>query len=245
MEEIGLQLKCPQDDVILAIRRYLSMAGRRLIEECPLRKGLPLLRAKPVPLDAYRTSRVRARAEDEVRPGLSGLLDAYFSYFFSYQPRRALIVGPTVGHWTAVLWDEKALDCSLTRFLSAELGCRAVGYCFIEGEEYSYIELAAGEDVELYSSFLAEDDGRNYLSSRNGQVPEEGPWVTAGYLKKKYQFIHGFYDLPFLRGEKKSFACYQYGGFPDQYNEKNNFPLDVFRYYYFHTAVGDFQAASS
>jgi len=235
MEEIGLQFENQQESVIDAVRRYVSQGAMRLIEECPLRRGLALLRTKPSTANAAGAS-----SSDAVSRGawnsshLAALFESYFEYYFRAQQRRALVVGPTVGRWTAILYDEKAIDCGLLRWVSAHLHCRAVGYCFIENDEYSYVELVAGRVVEVFSSFLADGGGHSFWSAAKSDQPPEDCWVANGFLKQRYQFIPGFYDLPYLRGEKSRFACYRYSALPDLYDENDNYPLSAFRYFYFH-----------
>lgn len=235
MEEIGLQFEARQEDVIEAVRQYVSQDDRRLIEECPLRRGLKLLRVKPARKETPRSAPADEPSRATWRAAhLAALFESYFEYYFQAQRRRALLVCPTVGRWTAILYDEKAIDCRLQRAVSEALGCRAVGYCFVEDAEYSYIEFLAGRVVEISSSFLADGGGLNFWSTSNGDPPAEGPWIADGFLKQRYQFIPGFYDQPYLRGEKTVFACYAYSALPDLYNEDGNFPLSAFRYFYFH-----------
>jgi len=235
MQEIGLQFEARQDKVIDAVRRYVSQGRYRLIEECPLRRGLRLFRTQTTGEDAGRPAWAAGPSRSPWPAAhLSALFESYFDYYFQALRRRALVVCPTVGRWTGVLYDERAVDCYLLRAVSEALECRAVGYCFIEDEEYSYIELAAGRVVEVSSSFLADGGGLNFWSTGNDEPPAEGAWIAEGFLKKRYQFIPGFYDRRYLRGEKPDFACYQYSALPDQYDESGNFPLGIFRYFYFH-----------
>lgn len=238
MEEIGLQFQSSQERVIDAVRRYVTQGGMRLIEECPLRKGLALLRAKPAGDRPVAASAARNPSRPSWRvSNLADLFEAYFDYYFRTQRRRALVVGPTVGRWTGILYDEKAIDCRLLRWVADQVNCRAVGFCFIENEEYSYIELAGPRVVEAFSSFLSDGAGRNFWSEQDAEPPTEGPWIAEGFLKDRYQFIPGFYDLPFLRGEKAQFACYRYSALPQLYDEAGNYPLSSFRYFYFHYAA--------
>jgi len=240
MEEIGLQIERPQDDVIQAVRAFIAKSGARLIEETPLRPGMALARAQPHPRGRgpARSTSTPVRIFDK-GPHLAVLFESYFEYYFRTQRKRGLLVGPTVGRWTAVLYDEKAIDIQLVRWLSRHLDCRAVGYCFLETEaaEYSYIEIQGGREVELFSSFLADGDGRNTWSARGGEPAVPRDWIAAGFLKQRYNFIPGFYDLAFLRREKAGFSCYRYNAFPDKYTAAGNYPLDTFRYFLFHCPV--------
>jgi hypothetical protein len=235
MEEIGLQFESEQDRVIDAVRQYVSQGGHRLIEECPLRRGMALLRAKPVLAPAQRPGNAKNASRSPWQTShLAAIFENYFDFYFRASPRRAVVVGPRVGRWTGVLHDEKAIDCGLLRWVAGQLNCRAVGYCFVEGEEYSYIELTGSRITEVYSSFLADGSGLSFWSAANGDPPEPGSWITDGFLKTRYQFIPGFYDQPYLRGERSQYACYRYDALPDLYEEKDNYPLDAFRYFYFH-----------
>ncbi len=230
MEEIGLQFEIPQDLLIAAIRSHVSAEGRRLIEESPLRRGMTLFRCTvppPQPAHAYAPPRPA---------DLAAMVESYFDGYFCRARRRALIIGPTVGRWTGILYDEKALDSRLLRAVSADLGCRAVGFCFVETAEtaeYSYMELRAGRIAEVFSSFLTDGAGRSFWSAYRQARPPEGALIAGGFLKERYQFIPGFYDLPFLRGQKAEFDCYRYSAFPDRYAEAGNFPLSTFRYFLF------------
>jgi hypothetical protein len=235
MEEIGLQFERAQDDVVKAVRDYLERNHFRLIEETPLRRNMTVLHAQPPPHGGTRHAPAASRPVRifDKGPHLASIFESYFEYYFRTQRRRALLVGPTVGRWTGVLYGEKAIDVHLLRWLSRHLGCRGVGYGFVEEEEYSYIEFLSGREIEMFSSILADTDGRNYWSARHPEPPAEGRWIAAGFLKQRYQFIPGFYDLPFLRKQKPRFTCYRYSAFPDRYDEVDNYPLSAFRYFYF------------
>ncbi|MCX8036187.1 MAG: hypothetical protein N3D11_03840 [Candidatus Sumerlaeia bacterium] len=230
MEEIGLQFEIPQDLLIPAVRRHVSVEGRRLIEESPLRRGMSLFRSAAPPPQPARAYAPQRSAD------LAALLETYFDGYFCRARRRALIIGPTVGRWTGILYDEKALDSRLLRAISADLGCRAVGFCFVEtaeAAEYSYMELRAGRIAEVFCSFLTDGTGCSFWSAYRQARPPEGALIANGFLKGRYQFIPGFYDLPFLRGQKAEFACYRYSAFPDRYAEAGNYPLSAFRYFVF------------
>jgi len=234
MEEIGLQFESRQEHVINAVRRYVSQAPYRPIEECPLRPGLQILRTRGASGDTPKAARADANSRGSWRVShLAALFESYFDHFFLSLRRRALLVGPTVGHWTAILYDERAIDCRLLQWLARELNCRAVGYCFVEDEEYSYIDLAGSRVVELYSSILTDGGGLNFWSAGKGAPPDPGPWIANGFFKQRYQFIPGFYDRPYLHGQKPNFFCYRYSAFPDLYDEGDNYSLSAFRYFYF------------
>lgn len=237
MEEIGLQLETMQPSVIAALRRYVAQEGMRLIEECPLRHGLQFL--QPATESSPEPTRVM-RSESAVLGSwraahLDALFEAYFDFFFRPLRQRALLVGPTVGRWTAVLYGQNAVDCRLLRWLSRDLRCRAVGYCFVEGREYSYVEMTAGRTVEVYTTVLADATGRNYWSAIQNEPPAPGSWVREGFLKQRYSFIPGFYDLPFVRGQKSQFTCYTYDALPDLYDPTDNYPLSAFRCFHFYS----------
>jgi len=239
MEEIGLQFEIGQEKLLDAVRRYVSQGGMRLIEECPLRQGMKLLSSRltmNVGASLSNTDTPAPKSRGWHTSPLNAIFQSYFDYYFRGKRRRALIVGPRVGRWTGILYPEKAIDCRLLDWVSKETSCRAVGFCFIEKEEYSYIEIASGRIVEIFSSFLTDGGGKNFWSARGSDPPPEGKWIAEGFLKNRYQFIPGFYDLPFLRGAKKRYSCYHYSAFPDLYDEKGNYPLSAFRYFYFHCA---------
>jgi len=236
MEEIGLQFETRQEHVINAVRQYVSRGGMRLIEECPLRQGMKPLQPAAAPDEPSRTARPEAAHNPWRASHLAALFESYFDYYFTLERRHALIVGPTVGRWTAVLYGEKAIDCRLLRWVSGELTCRGVGYCFLENEEYSYAEFASGRVVEIYSSTLMDSGGQNFWSAGKGTPPPEGPLIATGFLKNRYHFIPGFYDLPFVHGRKSTFTCYRYSVLPDLYDAAGNYPLSAFRYFYFHCA---------
>jgi hypothetical protein len=234
MEEIGLQFESRQEHVIAAVRRYVSQGGMRLIEECPLRAGMQILRTREASGNAPRTARAEANSRGSWRAShLAALFESYFDYYFQTLQQRSLIVGPTVGHWTAILYDEKAIDCRLLQWMARELNCRAVGYCFAENEEYSYMDLAGGRVVELFSSILTDAGGLNFWSAGKTLPPVQGPWIADGFLKQRYRFIPGFYDRAYVHGEKSTFCCYHYSAFPDYYDAMGNYPLSAFRYFYF------------
>jgi hypothetical protein len=234
MEEIGLQFQSRQENVLAAVRRYVSQGGKRLIEECPLHVGLRALKMSEESADSRQTAFQDADARGAWRAShLAALFESYFDYYFQALLRRALIVGPTVGRWTAILYGEKAIDCRLLQQVARELNCRAVGYCFIENEEYSYMDLVGSRVVELFSSILTDGSGLNFWSAGKSDPPAQGPWIANGFLKQRYQFIPGFYDRAYVRGEKPTFACYRYSAFPDHYDETGNYPLSAFRYFYF------------
>jgi hypothetical protein len=237
MEEIGLQLETQQENVISAMRRYVSQGGMRLIEESPLRHDLQLPRPAAAPEQTPHPPRPATAPRNTWQSSpLATLFESYFDYYLRLHRQRVVLVGPTVGLWTAILYGEKAIDCRMVQWLSAQLRCRAVGYCFIENEEYSYIELLAGRAVEVFSSILSDSGGQNFWSAVKTDPPPPGSWVADGFLKEHYQFIPGFYDLPFVRGRKSHFTCYPYDTLPDLYDETDNYPLDAFRYFYFHCA---------
>jgi len=234
MEEVGLQFESPQEAVINSVRRFVSQGGRRPIEECPLRPGLQILRSRNLVASVSQSARTDPISRGPWRAShLAALFESYFDYYFLSLRRRAFLVGPTVGRWTGILYDERTIDCHLLQWVSRELICRAVGYCFVENEEYSYMEVAGGRVVELYSSILMDGGGLNFWSAGNSSPPVPGPWIGGGFLKQRYQFIPGFYDRAYVRGEKSTFACYLYNAFPDCYNETGNYPLSAFRYFYF------------
>ena len=238
MEEIGLQFEAAQENVINAVRRYLSQGAFRPIEEAPLRRGMPLLRVCEPAGQSARPARPETSVRGSWRAShLAAIFESYFDYYLQLENRRALIVGPSVGRWTGLLYGEKAIDCRMLRWLSTALSCRGVGYCFIENEEYSYIEYVAGRVVELFSSFLTDAGGQNFWSVAKSAVPTPGRWIEEGFLKQRHQFIPGFYDLGFARGEKASFSCYHYDSLPELYNETRNYPLSAFRYFYFQSAT--------
>ena len=233
-EEIGLQFESRQESVIAAVRRYVSQGAMRPIEECPLRPGLQVHRPAEADDAALRNLRAEAGGHTTWRAShLAALFEAYFDYYFQTVRRRSLIVGPTVGRWTALLYPEKAIDCRLLQWVAREVNCRAVGFCFVENEEYSYMDLAGARVVELFSSLLTDGGGLNFWSAIKSDPPAQALWIADGFLKQRYQFLPGFYDRPFLRGEKPSFSCYHYSAFPEHYDETGNYPLSAFRYFYF------------
>jgi len=237
MEEIGLQFEAAQKNVINAVRRYVSQGNFRPIEETPLRRGMQILRVSEASDESARPARSETSVRGSWRAShLAAIFESYFDYYFQLERRRALIVGPSVGRWTGLLYGEKAIDCRMLRWLSTALSCRSVGYCFIENEEYSYIEFVAGRVVELFSSFLTDSGGQNFWSVTKSAVPAQGRWIAEGFLKQRHQFIPGFYDLGFARGQKADFSCYLYDSLPDLYNETRNYPLSAFRYFYFQSA---------
>jgi len=237
MEEIGLQFETRQENVIAAVRRYATQPAMSLIEESPLRPDLEISRWQAEPDRPTHGARSTATSHPESSAlSLSAVFENYFQYYFRQKHRRALLVGPTVGRWTAVLYDEKAIDCLLLKWVSTEASCRAVGYCFIEDEEYSYIEMVAGRTIELYSSILADSGGKRLWTMGSSPSPVPGRWIAEGFLKQRYQFMAGFYDLPYVHGKKQTFCCYRYDAFPDLYDETDNYPLSAFRYFHFQCA---------
>ncbi|MBM3335376.1 hypothetical protein FJY63_12005 [Candidatus Sumerlaeota bacterium] len=237
LEEIGLQFETRQEGVIAALRRYATQPGMALNEECPLRRDLEISRGQTnsdQPTPGARSSALLHSPSSAL--SLAAVFENYFQYYFRQKHRRGLLVGPTVGRWTAILYDEKAIDCQLLKWVSAEASCRGVGYCFIEDDEYSYIEMVAGRTVEIYSSILADSGGKSFWSVSNNPPPAPGRWIAEGFLKQRHQFMAGFYDLPYVHGRKQAFCCYRYDAFPDVYDETDNFPLSAFRYFDFQLA---------